>query len=309
MSVLVLLRVHQPDPLPPEARAIGRAALALEREGVPVLFGGAQGAWRPRPGGWLEADPGDARAIYDRFPAWTWPGDYRAALAGLEDRPIANPPQVADLCRDKVATERHLSDLPMPEIEVDPARFAERLAEWGAAFLKPRYGALGRGVRRVLPGDPLPSIGPGAVRGQEEPLFLQRAVPPPPGWAGLCLRVLVQREPIGAWWTGPVVARASRYDPVANVERGAQAIDAATLFDAPLLARAEDLARQAADRVHGAIELGVDLLVDDRGELWLLELNHRPGGRLSELARLHPATFGAAHESACARPLRTLAAL
>ncbi|MBK9646463.1 MAG: hypothetical protein IPO67_15135 [Deltaproteobacteria bacterium] len=57
------------------------------------------------------------------------------------------------------------------------------------------------------------------------------------------------------------------------------------------------------------IELGVDLVVASDGEPWLIELNGRPGGRLSGLAAADPARFQDAATEALARPLRALAAL
>ena len=46
----------------------------------------------------------------------------------------------------------------LPPVEADPLCFARRLRQWGAGFVKPRFGALGVGVRRVEPGDPLPVL-------------------------------------------------------------------------------------------------------------------------------------------------------
>jgi glutathione synthase/RimK-type ligase-like ATP-grasp enzyme len=67
---------------------------------------------------------------------------------GLEDLPRANGEALQALCRDKLRCQAFLTDagLLMPDVEADPTRFAERLEGWGVGFLKPRYGALGRGV-------------------------------------------------------------------------------------------------------------------------------------------------------------------
>jgi predicted ATP-grasp superfamily ATP-dependent carboligase len=65
----------------------------------------------------------------------------------------------------------------------------------------------------------------------------------------------------------------------------------------------------AADPDELLIELGVDLVVASDGEPWLIELNVRPGGHLSGLAAADPARFQDAATEALARPLRALAAL
>jgi len=195
-----------------------------------------------------------------------------------------------------------------PAVEADPARFAERLATWGSAFLKPRYGAFGRGVRRVRPGDPLPAVGEGAVPGVAEPLILQRAVDPPEGWAGISARVLVQRAG-DSWLAEAPAIRCSRTDPVVNAARGAEVVPAGELADPEALrelalAAAAALARSPDG--DGLVELGVDLAVDADGRPWVIEVNARPRGRLLALAERDP-SFLPAHVEACARPLRWLA--
>lgn len=311
--VLVLLRPRPQAPKPPEATAIGRAALALRAEGVKVCVGSAQAAWWATPGAWVRASTAEVGAVHDRYPSWTWPEGYAEALRGLERLPRGNPHALQALCRDKLASQRALeaAGLRMPEIEDDPSRFAERLEGWGAGFLKPRGGALGRGVRRVVPGDPLPSEGEGAVRGQTDALILQRAVPPPEGVAALCLRALVSREVDGSWVVAPPVARRSLTDPVANVDRGAEALPAEDLLPADTLAAARALCVRVAEALRPGheplVELGVDLVIGADMQPQLIEVNSRPGGRLEVLYAQDPARFAEAHLQACARPLRALA--
>jgi len=312
----VLVPPYDADPGDPADRPIGRAALRLEAEGVAVVFGhraasGVLRGVRATPDGWFPTAAAVA-AAYDRFPSRSRPEAYAALRAGLPDTPIANPPSLVDLCSDKLACQGVLTHLPVPELEADPARFAATLRSWGTAFLKPRYGAFGRGVRRVTPGDPLPGRGEGALPGVTEPLFLHRAVPPPAGWAGIACRILVQRTPDG-WHVCPAVARRHRTDPVVNAARGAEVVPlqhAAPAAVEPVAA----LARQAAVALGALpdgdllVELGVDLVLDAQHQPWLIEVNSRPRGRLEALARLDPARWQEAHVQACARPLRTLAA-
>jgi hypothetical protein len=111
------------------------------------------GAWEP-----VFERPIDA--LCDRFPSQGRSAVWAAAIGGAGALPFGNPPSFTELCRDKLVAQRVLeaSGVEMPAVEADPARFRERLAEWGAAFLKPRYGSLGAGVRRVTVGDALPAI-------------------------------------------------------------------------------------------------------------------------------------------------------
>jgi len=320
LAVLVPVDPSGP-PGAPESLPMGRAALALATEGISVVFATAASGGRvdglvARAGVWEPVAGVAIAGAYDRYPSKGDAAGYAALIVGLAGRPVVNPPSLAVLCRDKVDCQRHLEarGVPLPEVEDDPARFAERLAEWGAGFLKPRYGAFGIGVRRVVPGDPLPEALPGAVGGPPEPAILQRAVAPPGGWAGVSVRILVQRDAMGRWVTTPGVARRDRDDPVVNVARGAEVALADDVLEPWTVAAGDALAVAAAralgDHPDGTwlAELGVDLAVDPDGRPWLIEVNNRPRGRLEVLADADPPRFAAAHLDACARPLRFLAA-
>jgi glutathione synthase/RimK-type ligase-like ATP-grasp enzyme len=307
---------------PPEARPVGRAALKLRDEGLGVVFGdelagGRMCGWVAEPGRWVRRRDLPVTALHDRFASQTYPEAYQAILDGRAGLPMGNPLELTLLCRDKIASQRLLEaqGFAMPEVQPASERFAATLEAWGAGFLKPRYGALGRGVRRVQPGDALPAEGEGAVAGVVEPLFLQRAVRPPQGWSGWSLRVLVQRLPGGGWTVASRVLRRSREDPVVNVARGAEvgpaerALEPARIevLDGLCLAVARALAGQPWGR--SAVELGVDAVVDHRGAFHLIEVNSRPRGRLEALAEQDPGRWAEAHVEACARPLRYLASL
>ncbi len=313
-ALAVLLRTGRSTPPPPDRTPLGRAALTLEAQGLPVVFadavtdGIAQGH-RAGDGGWISAAL-PVLGAHDRFPGHSEPQRWRAALASLGARPVANPPATTALLRDKLLCQQHLvaAGIAMPAVEPDPDAFADRLADWGIAFLKPRFGSLGRGVRRVGRNDPLPTELPGTAA-RPDPAILQRAVPPLRG-AGLVLRLLLQRVEDG-WVLRTPVARASDDDPVVNVDRGARAVPAATLVGADTLAEAERIARAAqgaVDHPH-LVELGADLAVDPDGRPWLIELNGCPRGRLRALAARDPERFAAEHAAACEAPLRALARL
>jgi len=310
------------DRLPPEARPVGRAALMLRAEGIGVVFGdelvaGRLSGWIARPGAWARRREVPVEALHDRFASQTYPRAYQAVLDGMADLPMGNPLDLTVLCRDKLASQRLLeaAGFAMPAVQDDPSRFEATLADWGSAFLKPRYGAFGRGVQRVQTGDPLPAQGEGAVVGVIEPLFLQRGVTPPSGWSGWSLRVLVQRISGGDWVVASRVLRRSREDPVVNVARGAEVgpadrvlePDRVRALDALSVAVARAIAHQPWGRT--AVELGVDAVVDDRGAFHVIEVNSRPQGRLEALAEQDPERWADAHVEACARPLRYLARL
>ena len=311
MRLGVWVAPYRDAPAAPEEQPMGRAALALEAEGVPVLFGhhhvgGALVGFRARPGRWVE-DRFPPDAVYDRFPSRSRPDAYAALVA--DDPAVArgNPASLIALCADKLACQQAL-DVRQPPVEGDPQRFAARMAEWGAAFVKPRYGAFGVGVRRVVAGEALPAriVGP---TGAEEPALLQAAVPPPAGFAGVACRVLVQRDADG-WWADVPVARVSREDPVVNAARGAGVLPLAKLYPSAVdavVAASVAAAESLAGRPDGGalLEIGVDVALDAALRPWVIEVNGRPRGRLESLLPLDPGWM-AAHVAACARPLRAL---
>ncbi|MBX2802698.1 MAG: hypothetical protein KTR31_33770 [Myxococcales bacterium] len=313
----VLVPPYDGSPGRPEDRPIGRAALMLEAEGLVVVFGhdardGRLWGARARPGHWEPASAMSVCAAFDRFPSRTRPAAYAELRDGLAGVPLANAPALVELCADKLSCQRALGDLPMPEVQADPAQFETQLREWGAAFLKPRFGAFGRGVQRVVPGDALPAIGPGAVEGESEPMLLQRALDAPAGWAGVACRVLVQREIGGGFAVRVPVVRRSRSDPVVNAARGAEVVPIQQAFADQADAVAE-LAHQAAERLGALpggdllVEIGVDVVIDGARQPWIIEVNSRPRGRLEALARSDPQRFEQAHVAACAAPIRWLA--
>ena len=315
----VLVAPHRSSPGHPSDRPIGRAALALRARGVDVVFGhvavhGRLTGVRATPDGWATAEAIPIVAAYDRFPSQTRPDDWRTLAAGLEGVPLANPEPLVLLCRDKVACQRVLegAGLRLPPLCDAHTHFAAAVQRWGAAFLKPRYGAFGRGVQRVLPGDVLPCRGEGAVPGIEDPLFVQQAVPPLDGWAGVSLRVNAQRLPDRSWHVNTPVVRRSRTDPVVNASRGAEVASADAVFpglSGVIRAQVRDVAVALSAQPEGAllVELGVDVVISAEHEPWVIEVNSRPRGRLEALAALDPC-WESAHLEAVCRPIETLAA-
>lgn len=300
---------------PPHASPLGRAALHLRARGERLILardvaGGVARGVALDGRAWVAAEA-PAAAVWDRFPDHSQPEAWAQATDCLGRIPLGNPPELVRLCRDKLACQAVLeaAGVATPPVEGEPVRFERAVSGWGAAFLKPRHGALGRGVEAVGPGDPLPARGPGAVLGEDDALFVQRAVLPPQDLGHHCVRALVQRGPHGPV-LAPMVVRRHATDPVVNVARGADAIAAEALLDAPrvrALERAALAAWEALDHGPTTLELGVDLVLDQAGAAWVIEVNGRPKGRLGALARQDPARFGHAELEATLRPLAALA--
>lgn len=324
-TIGVLVPTAPGTPPPPSTRPVGRAALSLREKGITAIFGDTV----HREGGavvmggliaegerWVPHTAPIA-ALHDRFPSQRRAAQYAAVRQTIGDLPMGNPPAITLLCRDKAACQRALegSGARMPALCTDPEIFEATLRSWGAGFLKPRFGALGIGVRRVIPGDALPLTLPGAVPGREDPAILQRAVPPPEGWAGRSVRALVQRLPGGGWHFCPPVVRQSRADFVVNAARGADVAPADDALSAETLAdirrNCEAVAACMAAQPDGlwVVELGLDLMIDASGQAVLIEVNSRPRGRLEALAALDEGRFAAEHVAACARPLAYVASL
>jgi glutathione synthase/RimK-type ligase-like ATP-grasp enzyme len=313
-ALVALDRTRPPPPL--DALPMGRAARLLLDEGLIVVLGdqlrdGRMSGFAATRDGWVAIEDAPVVGIYDRFPRPRRPEEHARLLAAAADVPLGNPVALRRLSEDKLAAQHHLAarGVRMPEVEDQDLDGAAR--RWGQAFAKPRYGALGVGVRRVVAAEAIPreAIGPTGV---VEPVIVQRAVPPPDGWAGVSARVLVQRDVDGSFVATPIVVRRSRTDDVVAVHRGAEVAPGDDALGVETREALVDLAVRSAtalaDHPDGALllELGVDAVIDPDGAPWVIEVNTRPWGRLSNLAALDPDRFDAAHLAAIARPFRTL---
>ena len=306
----------------PQDRPMGRAAAQLAAAGIAVLFGdtledGHGVGVRAEGARWVDVRA-PVLAIQDRFPSQSRADHWQAlhgaaATAGIA---VGNSQALTLLCRDKLRCQSFLAHDPairMPPVCADPAVFQDRLSEWGGGFYKPRFGALGVGVRRVTPTDMLPERLPSVVDGREDPPLLQWPVPPPDGFAGRVLRVLAQRRwqdgQLG-WHLLPAVLRESVDDAVVNAARGARVLPAQDALSQEVLDEVRAQVRRVCARLQQAdglaLELGVDLVLDQEHRPWVLEVNSRSRGRLGVLARRWPDRFGAEHAAAMVRPLQTL---
>ena len=228
---------------------------------------------------------------------------------------MGNPFDFTMFCRDKLVCQQRLEQqgIRMPAVESDVNRFESRIHEWRNAFFKPRFGALGIGVRHVQVGDQLSSHCQGVIPDEPDPAILQQAVPPPTGWAGRSIRVLIQKTPNGGWFHGVPVVRQSRNDFVVNAARGADIAPGTHVLSSKMMhtisSEVERIceALEQLTEAHNMVEAGLDLVIDDNEDVWLIEVNSRPRGRLELLACAQPKTYQDLHVEVCARPIEVLA--
>jgi glutathione synthase/RimK-type ligase-like ATP-grasp enzyme len=317
IGVLIPVRGKSPSKHPSEL-PIGRAALHLKSAGIRVIFGeeavdGHLFGMEATEEGWVPVGGTAVDAIYDRFPSQKEPLLYDRVVGRLGGVLLGNPMSLTLLCRDKLRSQRLLeSVVQMPPIVDVPASFKKSLDGFGFGFLKPRYGAFGRGVRRVVPGDDLPAQGVGTLKGVVEPMLLQQGVSPPSGYAGISVRLLTSRLPGGDWHVFPGVARVSKQDPIINVHRGAVAVPAKDLLRGNTISQMNNMVLSACALLSSLpdgdlmVELGWDMMIDDNETPWMIEVNSRPRGRLEALATAGFAGFDEQHLAATVAPMAYL---
>ncbi len=300
VATLMTFRGGTTSSTPPDSD-FGLAARFLQERGIRVFLAQPEDVeissagvkilgFSPTRDGWIQEGPFPLHAVFNRLPARTW-RRHETLLSDLAARlPLGNPPPINELALDKLTSCHKLRDagLNVPPVEGERSRFARQISDWGAAFLKPRWGSFGQGVRRVEGACTLPD---------DDDVILQRAIDPPAGpYAGLCIRGFVQRAAGGRWRSAGRVARVSVDDPVANVARGARGIPLEQLqqelglegveprIDAEERRVIAEMERLAGDGAPLLVELGLDWVLDGELRPWLVEVNGKPGGRLRVLA-------------------------
>lgn len=185
---------------------------------------------------------------------------------------VLNPPRAIECAVDKYLTTSRLAaeGLPVPET-ITCEGFEQAMVAFarlgGDVVVKPLFGSEGRGIVRVSD----PDLAHRVFRTLERigaVLYLQRFVRHP----GYDIRVLVlDGRPVGS------VKRTNPHDFRTNVSRDAQAeVHMPTDQEVELALRA---ARCTETRFAG-----IDLLYDEQGQLYVIEVNAVPGWRAFERA-------------------------
>lgn len=308
----------------PKDRPIGKVAEELSADGIIAVFGNTlyrqsgkllMDGLSVQNGKWITLNKVPIHAIHDRYPSQIRWQSYNDMMTAKQDTPMGNPFSITMLCRDKIKTQRLLEEynVPMPPVVSEFTEFQKKLGKWNTAYLKPQFGALGQSVSKVTKNSQLTTVLPSVVPGKSDPAILQRAVLPPTGWAGLSVRILVQRTALSDWVLRPAVLRRSKTDPVVNAARGAEVLPAADALPQFTMTKIKEYAQQTAialSQTHDgqwAVEFGLDLVIDEHYSPWVIEVNSRPRGRLEALAKLAPRRFAQQHKEACAQPIRFMA--
>jgi RimK family alpha-L-glutamate ligase len=197
--------------------------------------------------------------------------------------PVVNDARAIERCVDKSMTSflLHKAGIPTPHTLV--AEDTEAAASWRQAensdvVAKPLFGAQGRGLTRIAPGEALPDAAAEPLRGV---LYLQRYVGRERDWRDY--RVFV----VGDSAIAAMVRRGASW--VTNVARGGVCEPVACT------GRLAELAVAAAEAV-GVGYCGVDLIEDGPRGLVVLEVNSMPAWQgLQGVAELDIADGIAAH--------------
>ena len=235
--------------------------------------------------GWRPAGKRPARVFYDRLAARPLPPDAVASAY------VFNPPEARRLMSDKHVTAEALAgtpgvNVPRSLVIAGPDRLGELTG--ADVLVKPRIGQQGEGIRwlRPMPGGSWRDLGSGKVltgTGMAERFrgwLIQRRVgsgDAPPVEA----RVLVQRSDGELAVTGGYGRRAGRsYEP-GNLSRGAAVLPLEWVDGAPDVAATALAAVRRVEEVVGVevFEAGVDVVLDDNGRPWVVEVNSRPARR------------------------------
>lgn len=314
-----------PPPLPrPSAKPIGYAVQNPINKNIRIVFGNKikQQSGKVLMSGltikndsWIPITQ-EILALHDRFPSQIRASHFQTILPYTKELIFGNPFEITMLCRDKIQTQIYLENygIRMPKICTKYEEFSDMIAKWTLGFLKPQFGALGKNVQALTPSNALiPEFLEGVVPNKQEKTFIQQGIQAPKGWKGLSLRQLIQRNTDGSWNVLPAVLRRSKQDLVVNVSRGAEAVLAEEHLPLETMeiiyeqSISTALALQNHPEGQYSVEFGLDFVIDQNYQPWLIEVNSRPRGRLEVLAKRNPERFASLHQQACVAPILFLA--
>lgn len=204
--------------------------------------------------------------------------------------------------------------LPETERWRDPERLARWLHHRGSVFLKPQEGSQGKGALLVRQSDDGSGF---RMKGRDgwnraldhsfddirtladwitrfigsRPYLIQEYLPlTDSGGAVYDIRSLVQKNGCGLWEiSGMAVRRGQEGSITSNLHGGGHAMEAGPFltkeFGAPRAQSILETLRFLSERIPHALEsengrlaeLGLDLGVDRRGNVWIIEVNSKPG--------------------------------
>ena len=210
---------------------------------------------------------------------------------------------------DKVQTQFFLEqhNLPVPELSI--SKFKETMAKWdNLAIVKPRFGAFGTGVYLSQNPPPLKTKG---LCGPEQTI-IQRYIRPPFGYKGISLRQLMLRNVDHSWFFPPPIARCSKTDVIVNASRGALLFPAGDILPKHTLNSVKKLSQEVGAALSSIpdhiwlVEVGLDFVVDEDWNPWLIEINGQPKGRYEEIANQRGGAWAQRHSDTVKKPLMTL---
>lgn len=245
--------------------------------------------------------------LYDRFPFQKMSDQYPLHID--VPIPVANPQNIALLCKDKWELQQYLTQKGSVMPKLTRTSFSDFLKQnHSIAIAKPRFGSYGVGISIVTKPPPktLPS-----VCGEDETL-LQQWIRPPKDWAGIAVRQLIQRDIDYSWKARTTVVRCSKTDPVVNVTRGAQAMPAKALLPEKTILDIHQQSVYAAQSLaelpngNWIVELGIDFVIDAQWHPWLIEINTQPKGKLKALYKTAPRVYEDEYFDIIEQPFRCL---
>lgn len=202
-----------------------------------------------------------------------------------------------------------ISHLPETRLLVSPQSLNSLLSKHQGVYVKPVNGCKGRSISRVIRRQgrflirnsqevqskqlaSLPEVY-SCFRGGNETMVVQQAIKAPAGQSHFDIRVMVQKDRYNQWDVTGIVARVGGNGQVTtNLHTGGQAAKLETVLESRGIEHTEikhivrEIKRlgvriaETLDRRSSTLgDLGMDFVIDERGKVWFLEVNPKPGRR------------------------------